>query len=203
MRVLFLICTSALMACAPQAPDEVINGIVVITQPSPTTDFKALGTFTMPTQVQVVGQKVPGTKDWNADVPNLLAAIESNLVARGYTRHPGDPTAADFGVTVSALLGTEADYFTGVWCDYCFWYPGTPYCGAQCRWDFSYQGAFRYGTMVIELHEFTTPPPAAGDKVKTHWSATLYSVLPDSGYSATRARDAIDRAFAQSPMVSR
>lgn len=104
---------------------------------------------------------------------------------------------------MSAILGTEEEYYTGVWCDYCFWYPGTAYCGTQCSWDFSYIGDYRYGTLIIELHAFTTPPPAPGDKVKTHWSAALYSALPDEGHDGTKVKAAIDRAFSQSPMVSR
>jgi len=203
VRLVVFAAVFAFLSCGPSVPEAVSGGVVVITPPSPTTDFKALRTFTLPTQVQLVARTPPGAKDWQADVPNLLAAIEANLVARGYEKHMGAPTDADFGVTVSAILGTEDEYFTGVWCDYCFWYPGTPYCGAQCRWDFSYVGGYRYGTLIIELHEFTTPPPGTGTRVKTHWSAALYSVLPDSGYDGVKAKDAIDRAFTQSPMVSR
>ncbi|GMU58426.1 MAG: hypothetical protein AMXMBFR34_01890 [Myxococcaceae bacterium] len=203
MRALFFAFAVVLGACGPSAPDSVVNGIVVITQDSPSTDFKALRTFALPTQVKLVAQAPPGPKDWTADVPNLLSAVEANLVAKGYAKHSGTATSADFGVTVSAILGTEEEYFTGVWCDYCFWYPGTPYCGAQCSWDFSYIGDYRYGTLIIELHEFTTPPPDAGARVKTHWSAALYSVLPDTGYDAAKAKEAIDRAFSQSPRVAR
>jgi hypothetical protein len=203
VRFLSVVCAVVLAGCGPTAPDEVINGLIVITQPSPPTDFQALTTFAMPTQVNLVALTPPGPKDWTNDVPNLLATIEGNLVARGYTKHTGAATDATFGVTVSAILGTEEEYFTGVWCDYCFWYPSTPYCGAQCSWDFSYIGDYRYGTLIIELHEFTTPPPATGDRVKTHWSAALYSALPDTGYDSVKVKAAIDRAFSQSPMVSR
>ncbi|MEW5741243.1 MAG: DUF4136 domain-containing protein [Myxococcota bacterium] len=203
MRFLLPVAATLFGACGPSAPDEVVNGVVVITQFSRSTDFKSLGSFSMPTQLKLVAQTPPGPKDWTADVPNLLSTVEANLVAKGYTKHSGAATSADFGVTVSAILGTEEEYFTGVWCDYCFWYPGTPYCGAQCSWDFSYIGDYRYGTLIIELHEFTNPPPAPGARVKTHWNAALYSVLPDTGYDGAKAKAAIDRAFSQSPMVAR
>jgi len=83
VRLITVLCAVVLWGCGPTAPDEVINGLVVVTQPSPSTDFAALRTFTMATQVNLVAQTPPGTKSWMADIPNLLSAVEANLVARG------------------------------------------------------------------------------------------------------------------------
>jgi hypothetical protein len=110
-RVLGALAVALLSSCADYgAPDEVLYGEAVYTQPAPGVNFAGFGTYYLdPEYTEVNGDSLRPV----ALPPSVETSIESNMAALGYTRidtgdQAADLGAADVGLKVSVLSGRAA-----------------------------------------------------------------------------------------------
>jgi hypothetical protein len=183
-------------------PASVSTGTAVVTYRDATTDFALLPTYGIVTQMAVVTY-VGGLRTYTfVPAPEILAAVEGNLAARGFqllaridpANPPPVPPAVDLSVVVLGYQGTDYIYYP---CDFWPWwgYPGT---GCSTYWDWI---PYRTGTLVIEMGDTSVPPPDGGT-IPIVWAGTGFSVLtPESLINVQIAVGAVDQAFLQSPYL--
>ena len=123
--------TLAVSACGNDYVPSVINtGVAVITYRAPDADFGTFSTYAIASKITVVNDTT-GTPEYSYQAaPEILAAIERNMAARGYLlvarvdpENPSPlPVDADLAMNVSVFVGTDYAY---VPCDYWSWW-GVP-----------------------------------------------------------------------------
>jgi hypothetical protein len=172
------------------APDEVVYGEAVFTQPSPGFDFKPLTSYYLDPQYRLVD----GDQVTDVNLPsNVATAIENNMQALGYTKVTALPpagTPATVGLKVAVLKGAAAVYYPGYWCDYWYYY--------SCYYNWYYAGSYTYGTVVLEMGDLSAP--AAGT-LPVVWTGLVYGVASAGPVDSQRVVDGINRAFGQSPYL--
>jgi hypothetical protein len=198
-RRAFLWVLPFLLACGDYgAPDEVVFGELVATQPSASFAVPAGATYYIDPTVKVLNDQVAS----EVPLPDAIEqAIARNLEALGYVRETRTPPLdnADVGLKMSALVGVTQVYYPGYWCDYWYWY--------SCYYSWYYAGSYTTGTVILDMGDLHANRDL-GQKLPILWSAAMYGVLSDylstGGISAAgtqRVVDAINRAFAQSPYL--
>src|SRR5688572_8329435 len=119
MKRFFLMAVTALLlgSCYPEGPEYTEDLDVVYTTYDKAYDFQAGSTYAMPDQIVVDAQK-DDNGDWQPEfMPDafagpILAHIEANMTAMGWTRLPndlitGEPnTDADIVLTPAAIKST-------------------------------------------------------------------------------------------------
>jgi hypothetical protein len=189
------------LACGDYgAPDEVVFGELVATQPAASFDFGTLprgAAYYIDPTVKVLNDQVASEVQLPDAVVNAIAA---NLNQLGYVQTP-DLNRADVGLKMSALIGNTQVYYPGYWCDYWYWY--------SCYYSWTYAGSYSTGTAILDMGDLHSVRPPENTKLQVLWSAALYGVLSDylgtGGISAAgtqRVVDAVNRAFAQSPYLN-
>ena len=200
LRRMLWILPAALLACADYgAPDEVVYGTVVYTQPRSGFDFSTElppgATYYLDTTMNLVSETGVTTAAMPAPVQT---AIRTNLGALGYVEDAsGSPLDnADVGLKMSVLVGDVDVFYPGYWCGYWYWY----YCGYG---GWYYAGSYTVGMAILEMGDIRTPPADPGVALPIVWSALMYGVAYDSTTTAVqRVADATNRAFAQSQYLS-
>src|SRR5512137_608097 len=129
-------------------PTSVTLGTAVATYDAPGTSFGAYRTYAIVTQM-VVATDNSGQPQYTFEAaPQILAAINQNLSARGYVKvaeidpanPPPSPPAADLAITVFSYQGTNYAYYP---CDWWYWW-GYPGYGCGVGWDWI---PYRTGTL--------------------------------------------------------
>jgi hypothetical protein len=189
--LLALAASLALAACGTTgAPDEVVYGVAVYTQPSPGVDFGPLATYYVEPMVRV---RKDGQDQTDVPMPaSVMAAIDDQMQAAGFT--PGASDSAEVGLKLAYVTNSVDYYYTGGWCDiYYGWY--------GCYYPPVYAGSYRYGTALLQMYEQI--PPIAGQPFPALWFSSMYGVVDDFSPTAdtTRLVNAINRAFEQSPYL--
>lgn len=193
----------AVGACGTDTvPASVSTGTAVLTYHDPATDFAQLPTYGIVTQLAVVAY-VNGAPSYTfVPAPEVLAAVERNMAARGFevvaridpANPPVVPPAVDLAIVVLGYQGTDYLYYP---CDFWPWW-GYPGYGCSTYWQWI---PYRTGTLVIEMGNTSVPPPD-GATIPLAWAGTGFSVLtPEASANVQIAVDAIDQAFAQSPYL--
>jgi hypothetical protein len=178
-----------LASCAGYgAPDEVLYGEAVYTQPRPSFDYQPLGTYFLNAQYLHFEDDLPVTSDLPA---NVKTAIDSGMQGLGYTVASGADTA-DVQLGVTVLDGTAAVYYPGYWCDYWYYY--------SCYYDWYYAGSYKYGTAILEMTDVRGGLPEGSD-VPVVWIGAVYGVATTPSYDTQRIADGFTRAFGQSPYL--
>ena len=204
-RSLLLIAIAAAGCGGYTAPDEVVYGTGVYTQPQPGFNFAPLnGNYFLDSSMDV-------WKDGVQQAPTAIpTAVETNIVnnmtAYGYTRVGAGalvpPANAETGLRLAWIQNTYAYYYN--WCSG-YWYG---WYGCWPTWG--YAGSYSTGTvlmMMVDLRNGPAPnPPPSGSGERTAlWASALYSVLygnnPDTSAGQSKWNSAIDQAFAQSPYL--
>ena len=196
--------TLAVSACGNDYVPSVINtGVAVITYRAPEADFGAFSTYAIASKITVVNDTT-GTPEYSYQAaPEILAAIERNMAARGYLlvarvdpENPSPlPVDADLAMNVSVFVGTDFAY---VPCDYWSWW-GVPGYSCDFPWEWV---AYRVGTLLMELGNLGGRQPGPPPVVPRIWAGAGYSVLtPENAQNVQIAVGAIDQAFLQSPYL--
>jgi hypothetical protein len=182
---------AALVGCYVEVPDEVIEGVAVITRRDPGAEFASFQTFHINPEWRVLD----GDDDYTEDMPDAIrTAIQQNLLDRGYGEDPAlDPGVTDLGVQVTGVIGQITVYYPGYWCD--------PYYYYSCwYWGWGAVDSYEVGTLIIELIDLNGTP--VNGYLPVAWAGLEYGVLFGYGsYDIPRAVEGIDRAFAQSPYI--
>lgn len=200
MRIRHLLATTAVVALAAcgdyGAPDEVVYGVAVYTQPTAGADFTTYGTYYLDPQVKVKkdGQDQPATP-----MPaSVKSAIDTQMAAAGFTA-AADAASADVGLSMAYITNSVDYYYSGGYCDiYYGWY--------GCYYPPVYAGSYRYGTAFLSMTDLTVAQ-APGTPFPGLWFSALYGVVADYGpgssnYNTSRLVEGINRAFDQSPYLS-
>jgi hypothetical protein len=189
----------ALAACGSSgAPDEVVYGVAVYTQPAANADFSPYSTYYVDPTITVRADGVdnPGGTPMTADIK---AAIVAGMNAAGFTE-AADAASADLGLKLGYGTGSVDYYYTGGWCDiYYGWY--------GCYYPPVYAGSYRFGLAVLGMTDLTGAPPAPGVAFPGIWSSAMYGVLADysvgsATYNKSLLIQGITRSFDQSPYLA-
>jgi hypothetical protein len=171
------------------APDEVLFGEAVLTQPATGRDFKPLATYYLDPTVKVMGDTLIATEQPMPDA--VRSAIDANMARLGYTAAPlSGAGKADVGLKMSLLRGTADVYYPGYWCDYWSYY--------GCYYDWTYAGSYNFGTAILEMGDLSAPD---GTRLPILWLSAVYGVATSATLDVSRAVDGLNRAFAQSPYL--
>jgi hypothetical protein len=199
-RHIWVLAAAALVAgCADYgAPDEVLFGTAVYSQPKAGFDPQALGTYYLFTDAVVLGDTATITPQTiNLLLPQyagILDAIDANMQGYGYRKTlilpppAGEPGTAT--IRVAIMSGTAAVYYPGYWCDYWVYY--------SCYPNYSYAGSYKFGTVFVDMGGFRTD-----GKLDSEWIGAVYGVATGVPYDTPRIVDGINRAYAQSPYLRR
>jgi hypothetical protein len=208
--LLVLAATAALAGCyVPSAPDEVLYGNVVSSTYKESADFASYSDVSLESTIAIVDDTDAGVSIAPAVQSGIIAQIQKNLEARGYTvtlRNPGDPLPPTGTLRVGAygLFGSVALFYSDYWCSWYYYY--------YCYPTTSYAGSYNYGTLLVEAGlDLYTPgtPPTPGTPSTLVWTSATYGVMA-GGSSITTASPgyqkvlgSVDQAFAQSPYFTR
>lgn len=194
----------ALTACGNDfVPPAVTTGQSVVTYYEPGHDYGAYATYAIVSRVGFVDSS-SGTPVYSwQEAPEVLAAVERNMGARGYvlvatvdpTNPPPAPPDADLAITVLGLVSTSYTYYP---CDY--WNAwGYPSYDCTHPWEWV---AYQTGLLLVDMGDLRAIVPGNPPKVPSVWAAGGYSVLTaENSANTSLAVRAIDQAFAQSPYL--
>jgi hypothetical protein len=191
-RIPWVVAAALLASCYGYgAPDEVVFGEAVLTQPKPAYDFTPLTTYYLDPKVKVVND----TTSEEVDIPGgLKGVIDNNMVKYGWaavdTIGAGGKPDADVRLKVFVLKGTGAVYYPGYWCDYWVYY--------GCYYDWYYAGSYKFGTVIMDMGDLTQP---VAEPLKSLWVGAVYGVATGAAYDTQRILDGVNRAFNQSPYL--
>ncbi len=193
--IALLACALAVAGCGDySAPSEVVNGVATASVQTPGINFAQYKTFTVVDKIQVYDDSGGTSEQYTQDAPQIIAEVQKQMSARGYTYVPfANGVAADLVIGLYAYKGSQAygSYYCGWW--YWGYYP------YDC--SYSYVGSYTFGTLVQRMADFKNAPPATpGAKVTIVWGSASYGVLGTS-YDLQRALQSIDTAYAQSPYL--
>ena len=196
-QLLLTAAAAALAACSTSAPDEVVQGVAVYTQPAPGLDIASLGpspTFFLDPSVTIRsnGQdQAPGSIT-DAVFQPVATAIVRDMEAAGYTQST-TVNGATVGLQLGVAKATQDYYYSGGWCDiYYGWY--------GCYYPPVYAGSYSYGVGILAMVDLTAQP-AAGQPFPNLWGAFIYGVSTGATNSS-RLASGVDRAFSQSPYLA-
>jgi Domain of unknown function (DUF4136) len=187
-----------LAGCYPQGPEYVEDLDVVITDYEPSYDFSSKGTYAMPTRiVKITGDVVEGDEPQfipDVTATAILAQIEKNMTALGWTRVPYNNTnpGPDVLLTPAAWETTTVLYYY----DYWYWWYG----GYYPYWGWGYPSYTTYSTGTLLMRMVDPDVLASNGLPVIQWAGAINGVLTYS-YNATRINTALDRTFAQSPYL--
>jgi len=193
----FLLAALGAAACGGySAPDEVVFGTGVYTQPAPGTDFKPLATYYLDPSLEVWKD---GVQQPSVLLPNAAATIINNRM-QAYHYNPG--TVPPIGGTVPGGVGLRASwfqnsytyYYSGGWCSiYWGWY------GCYPTWG--YAGSYSTGTVLLVMTDLRSSGTGADPTRPILWVSGLYSVLQGTGTDTANFTSALNQAFDQSPYL--
>ncbi len=169
-----------------------------------TTDFGTYKTFFMPDSVfHLVGEDDVDDISRKFD-PQILTAVSSNFIAKGYKRITEIDTnnLPDFFVTVSV---TKSTYVGGGWYYPWYpWYPGYPDWGWYPGYwpGGGYYYSYETGTVFVDFLatediDFGNPD----SYVIPRWTGRLEGLLSSPESNLNRILNGIDRMFYQSPVL--
>jgi hypothetical protein len=188
-----------LAGCYPKGPEFVEDADVVLTSYDKAYDFKAKGTYAMPTQIVVDIDIDHGDTTYvymkPAFADPILAAIQTNMTTLGWTRVniSADP---DLLLTPAGLSSTT--YFYSYW--YNWWYGG--YWGWYGWYYPPYVtvSSFTTGSLVMVLSDPNMAESSPIGRSPSVWVGGANGLFVGT-YNINRATAAINQAFAQSPYL--
>jgi len=177
----------------------------VVTYRAPGVGLAGFTTFARASRVGLVTDAETGKVF--ADAPDLLAALDSHLAARGFVKvaepdpasPPPAPPDADLLVNITALatVGARAGY----WADFGGYSQpadlGFPGYAWAYPWSWTHV-TFLPGTLLVEIADIKGGMPG---QMVVVWAALAYGVAPGGDWDGASAIAALDRAFTQSPYL--
>lgn len=207
MNRFLLIAIAAILlgGCYPEGPEYTEDLDVVYTTYDQAYDFQAASTYAMPDQIVVDAQKNNDTGEWEPEympasfAGPILAQIEANMTANGWTRLANDPvtglpnTNAEVVLTPAAIKSTT--YFYSYWYD---WYYGW---GGWYGWyypPYYTVSSYTTGSMIMVIADPHVQSPI--NQSQAAWLAVGNGLFTGS-YDINRVKKSIDQSFKQSPYL--
>ncbi len=183
--------------CYPYDRESVSDYDVIATTFDPNADFSTKLTYARPDDVRVVTDP---NQDEADDTLNpqvelaILASIDQNMAALGYTLVPNNPDGtAPAGVDVQITPFVSQTTWVGGSCYpyyYDYWYGGTGWC-------YPVYYSYTTGTVVIPMFDPTLPVNS-----EPIWIAGINGIVDTTSSNVARVNGAIDTAFSQSPYLA-
>lgn len=204
--MLFLLPCALAAGCQKEPSDDDPYGeYTVYTAHDSAADLQDHHTYFLPDSILLIG-KTTEPRYWkDSDAARILARLEQNFNAAGYTR-TRTLSEADLGLQPSYVY--QVTYYAGWdspfwWWDYPFyWDPG--YWGDWFDWYSPYvvTGYYTAGTLLVELLDLR--PAKATDDLPVVWDALMGGNLSGSpDHDTERMLRALDQAMTQSPYLNR
>jgi hypothetical protein len=191
------------MACR-KTPDtsQLTNKFVVITNRDPNVNFGNYKTYYISDTVTYISN-TPGADSIlvGAGATQMVAAVKTNMSARGYTFAPRSPSI-DLGLRLTAIkqLNAGVVYPPGWWWGY-WGYPGYCYWGCYPPYyPYPITYAYNVGDAILEIIDIKNA--GANHNLSRIWTMEAGGVL--SSVSQTNLDltvSAINQAFVQSPYI--
>jgi len=184
--------------------DKLSTDFVVLTNFDNKANFKDFQTFVLPPYVSLISDNSSDSiLDPQYGDP-ILAAIKTNLEARGYTQVANNHTA-DLGVGAVALkeVTIVSGWYPGSWWGYggwggCYWY----YCGYYPVYPPYYPTyVYKTGSVIVDLVDLKHIPDQE-QKLNVVWTNWNGGALGVSSSDLQNALQSIDQAFVQSPYLT-
>ncbi len=177
----------------------------MVTYRAPAVAFGGFTTFARASRIGLVTDAEPGK--FFADAPNLLAALDAHLAARGFVKvaepdpanPPPSPPDADVMVNVTALATAGAA--AGYWAAFAGYSQpadlGVPGYDRAYPWSWL-PVTFLPGTLLVEISDLRDRTAGSPGQIEVAWAALGYGVAPAGEWDAAPVSAALDQAFAQS-----
>lgn len=190
-----------LLGCYPQGPEYVEDLDVVYTTFDEEYDFQGQSTYALPDKIVVDVEIDRGDTTYvymkDALAAPILAAIDDNMEALGWTKVAGLVNDPDIIITPAAISSTT--YYYSYWYDW--WYGG--YYGGYWGWyypPYYSVSSITTGSLVLTMSD----PGAAEDspigQSQANWLMVANGVATGYG-DISRVTNAIDQGFKQSPYL--
>jgi hypothetical protein len=189
-----------LAACHPTGVETVSDLDVVATAHDSAFDFASANTYSLPTEVRLVGSPDGGMTDRvNSSLEQaILQTLQNQMDSHGYTRVNAGQSP-DLVMTAAALTVTNIDYYYGYWYSYWGWYyPGYP--------SYPYYppvvgvSVYTIGTLLVDM---ATAKATAG-QLNGVWTAVVRGISGSSiSENQIRTVNGINQAFIQSPYLGK
>jgi hypothetical protein len=179
-----LLATVAVAACGGySAPDNVVLGAGVYTQPKPGYSFATLRTYYLDPKMEVWKD---GEQQLSTDVPSAaVQTITTRMAAYKYTPST-DPLNSNVVVRLAWFNNSYSYYYGGSWCSiYYGWY--------GCYPSWGYAGTYSTGTVAVEMVDMISSPTNGQRPIL--WVAGLYAVLQTTTTNTNTFVSALNQAF--------
>jgi len=200
--IVILVFVFAISACETQGPKYVDELDLVVTTPDTSFNFQSIKYYYMPDTVVFITDKEeeePGDGDPHRFDEEILAAVASNMDAKGYER-VDENGPNDYDVII--LISTLSTRYVGIywwenwwnWWGWGGWYPPGwnpwyPWVGQVYTWT--------TGTVIIDM--LNPEGPFDNEQIPALWNAMFNGLLQGSdSYILGRIKSNIDQAFLQS-----
>ncbi|MCF1751848.1 DUF4136 domain-containing protein [Mariniradius sediminis] len=198
---------TAMLACAPELPQDSTSLDVVYTNYNPDYSFGQGRTFALPENVIILsdvppvqGQRPPFLEF--ATGRSIINAIRSNMVARGFT--PVTQFDNPDYVILPSMTDQNELLFSYNWWFWDWWIPNL---GTNLRWQYpGFQPAVvqsvSTGSILLQFVDMKTA--GTGGQVEVNWVSVINGAITGSASSNTdRAVIGVNQAFTQSPYIRR
>jgi hypothetical protein len=175
----------------PPSSDRLLEDLAVITQYDTKVIFDSLKTYRMPVSIKKVTDK--DTIDLNdATAQAILAQIEKNMNARGFSLVPAADTTANIAIQAVYYQNTTVYTYSYGYYGYYYYYPYYPYYPV-------YYSSYTTGMINIELLNMKEKDPA-NHRVPVCWNAYIRGLLTGS-HTTAEITGTVDQAFIQTPQL--
>lgn len=182
-----------LLGCYPDGADYTDELDIVYTVYDKEYNFQNATTYSLPDKIVILGDE--DNVEFIADVYAIpiLARIDSNLQALGWTKVDNDENP-DVQVMPASWTTTTISYWGGGY--WCYWDPY--YCGGWWYYPYPIVSSYTTGTLMMNMVE--KEPSSVDGRKKVVWVGAINGLLQGS-YNASRINNAIDQSFKQSPYL--
>jgi len=206
-----MLLVAGVASCYPGDISSVSEADLVLTFFDSSADFASIGTYAMPDTI-IRFDADGGSSAANPVVDaEVLAQIEAEFTALGYTRVVVDGVEPDVIVLVTATR-IDVDFWVGGgWWDYWGYWPGwSPGWGPCCYgpgygpgypWGPVYGGTASIGTLLITMLDHNKTP-ADEMEIPAIWAGAINGLLQGGDASIlARLEGLIEQVFVQSPYL--
>lgn len=201
---LLAFCLVVLFACR-KAPDlgKLSTDFVVQTSKEPDADFGQYKTYYISDSIALINSNPSDDSLWfDDDAKQLVAAVKSNMEARGYTEVSDPHASPDLGLGLTAIKDLNIGViYPGWWWGYwggCYW----GYCPYPPYYPW-YGGGIVYsvptGTIVLDMIDLKNA--SHDEKLTVPWGSVMSGGLGYTSDDIQLGVSAINQSFDQSPYI--
>jgi len=203
-QYLLAFCLVFFFACR-KSPDlgKLSVDFIVQTSKEPGANFSGYKTYYISDTIALRTTDPNDTLWYDNDAKQLVAAIKSNMNARGYTLVQDKHLSPDLGLGLTAIKDLNVGViYPGWWWGYwggCYW----GYCGYPPYYPWYGGGAYVYtvptGTMMLDMIDLKNA--SENQKLYVPWGSVMSGGLGYTSDDIQLGVQAIDQSFTQSPYI--